>query len=96
MGVFLRDIPNVVSVIMRVLFFLSGVIISPDMIGGRAAEILQINPILTMIEAVRDILIYGQAPSILSLIYMSAFALLAYLIGSIMFRRYQGTFVDYR
>ncbi len=43
--------PNLVSIILRILFFLSGVIISPDMITGKAQEILQINPILTMIEA---------------------------------------------
>jgi len=96
MGVYIRDIPNIVSMIMRLLFFLSGVIITPDMIKGTAGDYLKLNPILTMIESIRDIVIYAQAPTILSLVYMGAFALLSFTVGHLVFRRYQGTFVDYK
>jgi len=96
MGVFIRDIPNIVSMVLRLMFFVSGVIITPDMLSGTAGNLLEINPVLVMIESVRDIVVYAQSPSPISLLYSGAFALLAFMIGYLHFRKRQGTFVDYR
>lgn len=95
LGVFIRDIPTIVSMVLRLLFFVSGVIITPDMLPENLQGYLSLNPLLQMIESVRDLVIYAKAPSVLSLVYMSAFSLLSFIIGYFTFRKRQGVFVDY-
>lgn len=96
LGVFIRDIPTIVSMVLRLLFFVSGVIITPDMVPENLQGYLTLNPLLQMIESVRDLVIYAKAPSVLSMVYMSAFSLLSIIIGYLTFRKRQGVFVDYQ
>ena len=96
LGVFIRDIPNITSMIMRLLFFLSGVIITPDMLPESYRGYLYLNPILQMIEATRDLLIYSQIPSLRTFLYMGAFAILIFFFGYSYFKKHQGIFVDYQ
>jgi ABC-type polysaccharide/polyol phosphate export permease len=96
LGVFIRDIPTVTSLILRFLFFLSGVIITPDMLPESVGGFLSLNPLMLMIEAVRDLVIYSEIPSIQSFLYMGSFSLLLYIMGYAHFKKRQGVFVDYR
>lgn len=96
LGVFIRDIPSVTSLVLRFLFFVSGVIISPDMLPETMGGILKLNPLLLMIEATRDLVIYSEIPSIQNFLYMGSFSLLIFIIGYSHFKKRQGIFVDYR
>lgn len=96
LGVFIRDISNIISMIMRLLFFLSGVIISTDMLPERYQGILKLNPLLHLVEAMREVVVYQTAPSGQSLLYMGAFSLLIFIIGYSYFKKHQGVFVDYQ
>ncbi|MEJ2487781.1 MAG: ABC transporter permease [Anaerolineales bacterium] len=96
LGVFVRDIPNVIGMALRLLFFVSGVLITPDMIPDKFQGILSINPLLHLIESLRSIIIYSQPPSLISFIYMGSFSLLAFLIGLTHFQKRKGIFVDYK
>ena len=80
---------------MQVLFFISWVIITTAMLPDTYSVILKINPILHMIESLRYIMIYQQAPSLESLVYIGAFSLLTFLIGYGYFRNRKGVFVDH-
>lgn len=96
LGIFIRDIPNITSMILRLLFFLSGVIITPDMLPIKYQGILELNPILHLIEAIRDLVIYSTLPSRMSLLYMGSFSFLIFFFGYTYFKKRQGIFVDYQ
>lgn len=96
LGVFIRDIPTVLSMILRLLFFVSGVIITPDMMSEKIQGPMSLNPLLQMIEAVRNIVLYAEAPTMKSIVYMTSFSMLVFLVGYRYFKKRQGVFVDYQ
>jgi len=63
-GVFLDDLSNVVTIVLRVLFYMTGVFYSiSGRIGAPYGEILaRINPIAFFLETVRNALLYGKMP----------------------------------
>jgi ABC-type polysaccharide/polyol phosphate export permease len=95
-GIFIRDISNITGMIMRLLFFLSGVIITPDMLPNKYSRFLMLNPILHFMETIRNLVIYSEVPSWQSITYMISCSLLVFVIGYSFFRKRQGIIVDYR
>jgi lipopolysaccharide transport system permease protein len=96
LGVFIRDIPTLLSMVLRLLFFVSGVIITPDMLPENIQGFLWLNPLLQMIEAVRNLVIYAKAPTFQSVLYMASFSILVFWGGYSHFKKRQGVFVDYQ
>ncbi len=96
LGVFIRDIPKVLSMVLRLLFYISGVIITPDMLPVEIRGIFSLNPLLQMIETTRNLVIYNKIPNIQSLLYMVSFGFLIFYFGYSFFRKRQGVFVDYQ
>ena len=95
-GIFIRDISNLSSMVMRLLFFLSGVIITPDMLPAKFGGLLMLNPILHFVETGRDLIIYAKVPPFQSVVYMFSWSLLIFTLGYSFFRKRKGTLVDYR
>jgi len=63
LGVFVRDIGNIVSVAVSALFFLSAVFFSvDDMKHGLATYIVRANPVASVIDDVRRVLFGGAMP----------------------------------
>lgn len=65
-GVFVEDLGNVVSIVMQLMFYMSGILYS---IEGRmgdypfAAKLMTYgNPMALLIRDMRNVLLYGQAP----------------------------------
>ncbi len=96
LGVFVRDIPSITSMILRLMFFLSGVIITPDMLPEEYSKVLLVNPIIHLIEAMRDLTIYGTLPSLKSVLYMGSFSIVVFFFGYRYFKKRQNIFVDYQ
>ena len=96
LGVFIRDIPTLISMFLKLLFYVSGVIITPDMLPEHLRGIFSLNPLLLMIETVRDIIIYAKAPDFQSMLYIGAFSILVFIFGYSHFSKRQGIFVDYQ
>lgn len=57
-----RDVPQIVSSIMQVVFFLTPVIYLPDQLAKRGVTLLKWNPFASLLEIVRDPIL-GAAPS---------------------------------
>lgn len=77
LGVYLRDISQIVSVAITMLMFLSGIFYSVSTLPVEYQELLKINPLVPLIEQARDVLIWGKEPDYL--------LLLSYLGGSLVF-----------
>ena len=96
LGVFVRDVPQIASLILRFLFYFSGVIISPDMLSDEIAKILKWNPLLVIIESFRSVTIYSESPNWRHLSYALAVSIGIFLFGYWFFKRNEGTYVDYK
>lgn len=76
------DLRYVVNYAMTMLFFMSGIFFSIDDMAPEAQAFLKLNPVLLVIEAYRDVLLYGSDPDFVSLAAVAAgsMALLAVVV----------------
>lgn len=77
-GVFFRDIKNMMQYGTRMLFYLSPVLYSISSVPINLQSLLYINPLTSVIISYRNILLYGQQPtwSYLAVIFVVSMVLL--------------------
>ncbi len=93
-GVFVRDLSNVTAVLLRLVFYMTGVFYSiplrvPAPYGG---ILLRINPLAFLTESLRGALLYGAAPDYLLLGAWFAIGLALTAIGITTVYRYENSY----
>jgi lipopolysaccharide transport system permease protein len=88
-GARFRDIPPIVGSIVQLVFFISPILWKPELLQGRAAELLYLNPIYTLLEIVRAPML-GEAAS--PVVWFSAlgFSVVIWIAGWFLFARVRG------
>jgi len=79
-NVFIRDIGQVVPVVMQFLFWLTPIVYTTDTIPAEYRDLLKLNPLLPIITGYQDTLLYDRAPdwSALGLIVLISVFFLAF------------------
>lgn len=77
LGVYLRDLKQAVGVLVPVLMFLAPILYPIEFIPANLKWLLYLNPLTVIVEASRDVLIWGRSPDWL--------ALGIYTLGSVFF-----------
>lgn len=93
-SVFSRDIPNIVSVSLTTLFYLTPVFYGLHTVPERYARFLKLNPMATIVESYRALLLGGPYPGIGTIVYTVVLSLGLAVAGAVNFRRVQHRFVD--
>lgn len=93
-GVYFLDMVRIWSIIMAMGFFLTPIFYSLEMLSPVKRNIILLNPMTHIIEASRDILIYGQFPKIAGLLYTFIVATVFLVIGYTSFKKFEGYFVE--
>jgi lipopolysaccharide transport system permease protein len=94
LGVFIRDVGQVIGLAVTMLMFLSSVFYPISSVPARWQWAMRINPVATVIEEVRRVTLDGQAP------HWPAFGLLTLLggttmaVGLVWFLRSKNAFAD--
>jgi lipopolysaccharide transport system permease protein len=94
LGVFIRDIAHPVGVLVQMLVFISGIFFPLASLPASYARVLEINPLVTMIENVRRTLIWGQQPNWRWWAIATAGSLLVMQLGYYWFMRSRKAFAD--
>jgi len=94
MGVFIRDIAQPVSVIVQMLFFISGIFFPPSAIPEEIRSFVQLNPLVGILEDARRTLMWGQYPDWSSLALVTLFSLIVMQLGYLWFMRTKRAFAD--
>jgi lipopolysaccharide transport system permease protein len=89
-----RDLEQFLSFLMYIGLFVSCVFFLPDMVPDWARPVLLLNPMVGTMLAFRACLFDGVAFPLLSWSYSLVFSVGMVLIGSLVFRRAEATFVD--
>jgi lipopolysaccharide transport system permease protein len=92
--VYLRDVPNVVLVGLTLLFYMTPVFYSLERVPERYRWALELNPLATLIEGYRAVLIGQPAPGALKLLLLFIASAAIAALGLLVFRRLQPGFVD--
>lgn len=62
LGVYLRDIPQLVGIITQILFFMTPIFYPIAIVPERLRWILEFNPLSSVVEETRKLFLYGQLP----------------------------------
>ncbi len=95
LNLFIRDVAHLIGVFLMVWMFATPIFYPPVMVARANYEwVLDLNPMYWLIEAYRDVLLFGQWPAAGGLLRFALVAVLALLIGSSFFQKSKRRFPD--
>ena len=92
-SVFLRDVFYIYGIILTIWNYFTPVFYSLEILPANLQYLFKFNPLYQIINSVRSIVLYGQCPSILSLIVIGLIGIFTMFIGSIIFKKNQDKFI---
>ncbi|MFA6281474.1 MAG: ABC transporter permease [Candidatus Omnitrophota bacterium] len=80
LGVFVRDLAHATKIILQVLYFMTPIFYSVEMVPDNLKPILFLNPLTPIVQSARQVLMLGQVPDwhvlgIITLLSMAVFQL---------------------
>ena len=94
MNVFLRDIGQVVPIILQMLFWFTPIVYPVTIIPEAYRHLLNFNPMYPLTSAYQQILVYGKSPQWEGVIIIAVVGLVLAGISLFIFRRASGEMVD--
>lgn len=95
---FVPDLKGLVNLLVRGLFFISGVFFTIDRFDTAPSlrAFVELNPIYQFLSAVRSCVIDGQAPPIEVWLYLSLWSLLTFVVGFVYFWKAEARYASVR
>lgn len=93
-SVFLKDIGNVISVIIMILMYMSPVFYSLSGVPERFRLVMRFNPIAHIIENMRSVILYGTSMDIAGYLFSCIAAVMLFFVGNVVFNRLRDGFAD--
>ncbi len=94
MNVFLRDIGQVVPIVLQVWFWFTPIVYPAGIIPERYRAWFRLNPMCPLVEAYHQVLVYGSSPNIQNLVPVAGIALALLGMALFVFRRAAEEMVD--
>jgi ABC-2 type transport system permease protein len=94
-NVYYRDVAHILQVLLQVLFYVTPIIYSIDLIPARHRWLLKLNPLQYYLNGFRLSVYYGQLPRLSSIVACFVCAILMLVAGFWIFQRHQDEFVFY-
>ena len=94
LNVFIRDVGQVVSIILQLLFWFTPIVYPVTIIPSPLRRLLIFNPVYPVVVGYQDVLVYGRAPDLKGLLFVTAFSLLALGFGLLLFRKANADMMD--
>jgi ABC-type polysaccharide/polyol phosphate export permease len=91
-GIWISDFRPFVISLMRAMYFLAPGLVAIDDIGGRAEQLVKLNPLTGLFEAFRSIVLRGEAPRVWELAFPLAWALVLMSFALPLYIREQSQF----
>lgn len=94
MNVFLRDIGQVVPILLQILFWFTPIVYPVNIIPEQYRYLLDFNPISYFTRVYQNVLAYDQVPEFSVLLFVSIISLVIASLGFFLFRRASAEMVD--
>ena len=92
--VYIRDVEYLMNVFMMLMFYMSPIVYSPDMIPDKFLPLFKLNPMFHIISYYREILYYKQIPDLLSVITMFIVCVIVLILGYLIFKKLEKRFAE--
>lgn len=94
MNVFMRDIGQVVPIVLQVAFWLTPIVYPVNIIPQEYVDWLELNPMFYVISAYHDVLAYQTPPDLLGLAAIGGVSILLLAVALFVVRRASAEMVD--
>ena len=94
LGVYLRDVSQVIGVVTTILMFLSPIFYPVTALPEAYRPFLYLNPLTSVIEQARDVLFWGKIPDATGLAIYTVGAIFVAWLGFIWFQKTRKGFAD--
>lgn len=94
MNVFLRDIGQVIPILLQIWFWFTPIVYSENIIPESYRHWLILNPLRPITSAYQQVLVYGASPQLDGMAFIAAIALALMLLSLFLFRRASAEMVD--
>ena len=93
-NVFVRDVGQVVPVILQLAFWLTPIVYTPTVVPAHLRPLLSLNPMTPLVQSFQNALLFNKVPDLVALSWLAllTFALLAVVLA--LFRRASAEMVD--
>ena len=85
--VFFGDVKHLYSVLLTLWMYCSALFYPVDQLEGAIRTVIELNPIFNYIDAMRNVVMYGQMPPALEILRMVVWAAAMYVVGYYIFRK---------
>lgn len=92
-GVYLRDVKNMMQYVARMLFYVSPVMFSMDSVADKLAKWLYLNPLTILFESYRSVLLYQETPLWSGLGYLLIVSVILVVIGIVIMEKYDKKYI---
>lgn len=93
-GMFVRDLQQVVNVLLSVTMFLSPVFYSLEAVPADIRWMFYLNPLTFIVEQFREVMLWGNAPNWTGLALYAVFSLAVAWLGLLWFQKTRKGFAD--
>ncbi len=94
LNVYFRDLSHILGILSMAWMYMTPVVYPVEMVPDYLLKLFYFNPMTSIIIAYRDILYYGQAPKMSTLLNAMVLGVLVLVIGKITFSRLQRKFAE--
>ena len=94
-SVFLRDVFYIYGIVLTIWNYFTPVFYSLEIIPASIQPFFKLNPLYQFITAVRDIVLTGQSPSLMTLGVITLIGVGTLAIGSFIFKKNQDKYIYY-
>lgn len=93
-NVYFRDIENILGVIITIWMYLTPIIYPPELIPENVRFLFGLNPMVGIINAYRNTILYGVPPPLISFSFSIIISIVLFILGIYIFRRLSRSFAD--
>ena len=94
-NLFYRDIQYLLNLILMVWMYLTPIMYPVEMLPAKYRFIFTLNPMAVIINAYRQVMLSGSGPNLNSLGLAFLMSIGIFLIGFLIFKKFEGEFADY-
>jgi lipopolysaccharide transport system permease protein len=94
LGVYIRDLPQILSVVTTILMFLTPIFYPLSSIPGAYRFYIDINPLTLLIEMSRKALFFGEVPELSEILFFMVIGCVIAFVGFAFFQKTRRGFAD--
>lgn len=94
LNVFVRDVGQVMNVVLQLLFWLTPIVYMPNIVPSRLHVFLELNPMFHLVGAYQRVILFDAQPSLQGIGVVAVFAAVLLAFSLFLFRRAAPEMVD--